>query len=1148
MKKTLKNPIFKILIFLLTVKNSHQNTPCDPSQALPLPPEESIHFENGSVFHRGQLYPPELHWKDGNVTFGCFCQINEENPCLVKCCGINQVLSDSDVSNCVSTPGGPIGLQLRPQHLHEDVRHLENAEEHFRVFTREICPGVRSRLQPEMFPEDNFTLYGNGSLYAMDRLMAVGEFCFDLDEEKVLRALVCITADTEAVTVEESVYRLGFVVSIPFLVATFIVYAIIPELRSLYGMTLMCYVGCLIAAYVFLMITQTFVYHGQASCTVIVWDFPVDVLDNYEMFFHQRSEDIAKSIAPPFNSSGQFFPYCYQVEIGKIRQLSADCRRKRDMGTRRIIVVIVLWFCANVQCAGTSMISRRDSSHGNISRPKRSLPDSKKPKLSICCPPDAFMLTAKVMKCFTNSSKPINDPEVPQIYREDLQPSSKDQTSFEMIHRIPCKHGIYEMTREPPTFDVFYLLETGQIFLNSSTNQVAHTYMSIDDYCLSSWMGPNGTFTRIIACYPPLKREIPLPYTISLVLSMPFLAATFLIYASLPELRNIHGMTLMPYVASLFWGYVGLAVVQFGAASPWHHKGFCIFAAMTATLFWPFAIILVLPHLSLNALLPGEENCPAAALIYPEYGVNLTEIISLEGSKRIQYFAPENSTHDGTHDWEIDTESILESPRVNGSCPCLSRSCIAMCCPQGYSLRKNNCVKSGVEEVKFPRIFDSSTLEPSVLDLNEAEGLNGSFHVFEWDPCHGGLKWRLDPKVKADAFKLLDNGSVYTVHNQGIVRFEDYCLGHVDGDVFSVVQCFDMDYEAPPDDTSSGLKMANFMPIGLILSVPCLIATFVVYSILPELDNMHGMILRAYVGQLGLAYTPLTLLKVVPAVSHNEGTCIAFAFIIHFSFLSSFFWLNVMCFDIWWTFGRKAGQVVEQNGGFRALQGSVKQRERKKFIIYSIYAWGCASIITGVCLIMDFVPGIPDSYIKPRFGEKRCWFPDEISKAVYFYGPMGVTVVCNIILFISTAMKILQHKRDTATQLKGIDSRRHDDNKQWFNLYLKLFIVMGINWSMEIISWLLNKDTPQYVWYFTDLANTLQGVIIFIIFVWKDKIRRLLVKRFGCQKGKFQSGNSTRSGYHSSASNRTCTSIALHDKVPVERNRVNTTTDESDCV
>ncbi|XP_063973107.1 G-protein coupled receptor Mth2-like isoform X3 [Diachasmimorpha longicaudata] len=518
------------------------------------------------------------------------------------------------------------------------------------------------------------------------------------------------------------------------------------------------------------------------------------------------------------------------------------------MGIGRIIVVIVCvkCFCGDaVKCNDIGIISKDGSDYWNVrnftrsSRVPRSLGQSEKSKLSICCRPGTFMNSSKNIDCLTNTSNRINDPIVPQIFREDLKPSDKGPQDFQRIYRIPCKHGFYELSSDPPIFDVFYLLENGRIFLNNSQHKLPDAFLEIDDFCLSSWMGETETFTRIIACYPPPRREIPVAYTISLVMSMPFLAATFLVYALLPELRNIHGMTLMLYVASLFSGYMGLIVVQFGAASPWHHKGFCTFSA----------------------------------------------------------------------------------------------------------------------------------------------------------------------------------------------------------------------------------------------------------------------------------------------------------FIIHFSFLSSFFWLNVMCFDIWWTFG-----------GFRALQGSVKQRERKKFIIYSLYAWGSASLITGVCLIMDFVPSIPDSFIKPRFGETRCWFPDEISKAVYFYGPMGVTVVCNIVLFISTALKILQHKRDTETQLKGIDSRRHDDNKQWFNLYLKLFIVMGINWSMEIISWLLNKDTPQYVWYLTDLANTLQGVIIFIIFVWKDKIRRLLMKRFGCQRGKFQSGNSTRSGYHSSVSNKTCTSIALQDKTPVERNRVNTTTDESDCV
>lgn len=66
-------------------------------------------------------------------------------------------------------------------------------------------------------------------------------------------------------------------------------------------------------------------------------------------------------------------------------------------------------------------------------------------------------------------------------------------------------------------------------------------------------------------------------------------------------------------------------------------------------------------------------------------------------------------------------------------------------------------------------------------------------------------------------------------------------------------------------------------------------------------------------------------------------------------------------------------------------------------------------------------------------------------------------------------------------------------------LYVKLFIMMGITWSMEIISWLF-EDVPSYTWYFSDLANSLQGLIIFITFVWRDKIKTRLLKRFNCEK------------------------------------------------
>ncbi|XP_072750315.1 G-protein coupled receptor Mth2-like isoform X1 [Anoplolepis gracilipes] len=463
---------------------------------------------------------------------------------------------------------------------------------------------------------------------------------------------------------------------------------------------------------------------------------------------------------------------------------------------------------------------------------------------------------------------------------------------------------------------------------------------------------------------------------------------------------------------------------------------------------------------------------------------------------------------------------------------CDNITCIQLCCPLGDRLIREKCI-SGKDNYPFPDVYSYAT---SNLLQSEGKKLDEIFQLIVHDPCKETERFLLDPdEYPDDEYMFLINGSLYKPHHDEFVQSTSYCLAVVQGgDKFEVTVCFE-------NETIPDVNQLNGTPIGLIVSLPFLLATFVVYSILPELNNMHGYTLRGYVGSLFVAYMVLVVLQLTQPDAITYSTCIMLAFVIHFSFLASFFWLNVMCFDIWWTFG-----------GFRSLQGSVKQREKKKFIIYSIYAWGSASILTIVCAIMDFVPSVPKDFIRPEFGVVRCWFTTDAARALYFYGPMSITVVCNICLFISTALKIVRHKKDTAHHLRSSESRRHDDNKQWFNLYLKLFIVMGINWSMEIVSWLF-KSAPKYVWYLTDLTNTLQGLIIFIIFVWKKKIKRLLLKRFGCQNRDLFSRNSTRSGCHSSAS-RTCTTtmsgvMPLQEKISpyVQANyRAKNSCDEAD--
>jgi hypothetical protein len=61
-----------------------------------------------------------------------------------------------------------------------------------------------------------------------------------------------------------------------------------------------------------------------------------------------------------------------------------------------------------------------------------------------------------------------------------------------------------------------------------------------------------------------------------------------------------------------------------------------------------------------------------------------------------------------------------------------------------------------------------------------------------------------------------------------------------------------------------------------------------------------------------------------------------------------------------------------------------------------------------------------------------------------------------------------------------------------FFLYVRLFVVMGISWVIDILSWCFPHNN-----FFASLSiiNCLQGFIIFMLFVWKSKVQKVLARK-----------------------------------------------------
>ncbi|XP_063708182.1 G-protein coupled receptor Mth2-like isoform X2 [Culicoides brevitarsis] len=427
--------------------------------------------------------------------------------------------------------------------------------------------------------------------------------------------------------------------------------------------------------------------------------------------------------------------------------------------------------------------------------------------------------------------------------------------------------------------------------------------------------------------------------------------------------------------------------------------------------------------------------------------------------------------------YTFNNKKKVPVPEHVRGCICLLKPCIMACCPDRRMV-KNNATNNCASEQFETLLWDVGLENEEPVKTDVAKAFHWSFNRL--GDC---AKSYLDPQnFEFDQWYLGANGSIYLPDEDNFLTYNEHCVA-VDQQTQKVLvlRCYD---PQPPDARYSMLG------IGMLLSVPFLIVTFIVYAVIPELRNVHGMSLMSYVGSLTVGYTVLGTVQILGSRKEcHDGTsqcfnpyfCTIAAYIIYFSFIVSFFWLNTMCFDIYWT--------------FRGVRGSTSAK--KNFIYYCIYAWGLAMFCTLFSLSMD-ISGIPEKYKPGMYFTQTCFLQHEhISEFIYLYSILLILICMNITFFGVTAYRIKKVQSETAAVVDAESSRRHSrhqyDNYR-FMLYLRLFVIMGVTWSWEVISWYVSPESPWF--YVTDLINCSQGILIFLLVVCNDKVRKLVIKRY----------------------------------------------------
>ncbi|CAH1397221.1 unnamed protein product [Nezara viridula] len=245
---------------------------------------------------------------------------------------------------------------------------------------------------------------------------------------------------------------------------------------------------------------------------------------------------------------------------------------------------------------------------------------------------------------------------------------------------------------------------------------------------------------------------------------------------------------------------------------------------------------------------------------------------------------------------------------------------------------------------------------------------------------------------------------------------------------------------------------------SLSISVVCLLIHVYLAIFISPPKNLPSKVVNSLAWSLLIAQT-LFLCGIYSLVSLPHAICYSIAVTIQFFFLASFFWMNVISFDIFHTFS----------------DSSLKNYTTKSYTKYALWSWGGAAIITTISIVADLTDFIPDNF-RPQYTARHnyCWFGNWAGMGLFFFFPILITNILDMVLFFIT---ICMFRRMQCNSHKINKSGRKEYNRLW--LYIKLSTMMGTMWAVSILTSLSKK--PDYHFPFTVL-NGLQGAFIFIMF------------------------------------------------------------------
>ncbi|GAB6030801.1 hypothetical protein CHUAL_007648 [Chamberlinius hualienensis] len=276
---------------------------------------------------------------------------------------------------------------------------------------------------------------------------------------------------------------------------------------------------------------------------------------------------------------------------------------------------------------------------------------------------------------------------------------------------------------------------------------------------------------------------------------------------------------------------------------------------------------------------------------------------------------------------------------------------------------------------------------------------------------------------------------------------------------------------------TASVFIKNIYPLYIVSIIFCLL-TLLVHLALPKI-KFHTKSLLCHVFSMMLMYIALTLRYCIRTIEWIPGRIMVFGFF-YVTLMGTFMWLNVIAYDLWKVFAKLRGTVTQSLSD-----------ERLRLALKCLYAWGVPIlvwfIIIGITHDKPTAKQLGFELITAHFPFPQSSLSDTFYW-IFIHGPIATILLINLVFFVLTIWNIRAAGKGSKILNKNI-------NKKLFQVFVKLFVVMGILWLADIGASFVGESEEPYFYAFSVL-NALQGVALFLIYVCKKSTWNQIKKRY----------------------------------------------------